>query len=424
VGRVRAQDLFRILVLCLTLTSCGQANVQSAAPRQPLAETPASDTQRQAADLPFPQSLEQLKKPEVLYRERLSYAELLLKHLKNNAQHDLTENLIYKKSTQQVDRAQLAHQRGALPESLRELDSAIVALETLSTQRPVQQRQQQRYQSLKDGLPYFYSAYQRNYQRVLEEEGEQATSGYNKARVDMLVSESEQLAAHTRFGEAAVLLNEAQSLIAEAIRGMLNHHKLGTFAHVAEQDRSHLGKSKLQREREAYQAAQNSLDAFVAAAKRVAARESSLFDGDLMDWLVAEAKQFAEQQRYSEAEAILHQVRSLVTKGLKEELDGQSIVIKVDVSTPELEYRYERNRYLGYEELISVAIKQMRPEKETVLLINQYADQGRWMAQQADKQQQNGALPVAIRMIQDATRVIQQALKAAGVPIYNSPIRE
>ena len=374
-------------------------------------------------DLSFSQSLEHLKKPEVLYHERVSYADMLLNYLKNSAD-DVVANPLYIKSTHKVASAKLAHERKVLAVALLELDSAIIGLEALTTKRPAQAREQRRYQSLKDGLPYFYAAYQRNYLRVLEQEGEQATTDYNKARVDMLINESEQLTDHGRFGEAAVLLDEAQGLIAEAIRGMLNHQVLGTVEYVLEEDRSHLGKSPQEREQDAYQAAQDSLDAFVAAAKRVAERENRSFDDELIGWLQSEADQFAGQRRYSEAEMVLRQIGRLVARGIKDYLDGQSIVVEVDVSTPELEYRYEHNRFLGYEELIPVAIKQMRPGKESLLLINEYADQARWMAQQAGSKQKLNEWPVAIRMMQDATGVIQQALKVAGVPIYKEIPRE
>ena len=414
----RAQYLFWMFLVSLTLMSCVHS---SATPKSPLisSDVSARDTVASVDEPRFSQSLDRLKKPEVLYRERLSYAELLLKHLKNNASQEIVEQPTYIKSVQQVADAKLAHERHELGKALLALDDAIVALETLSTQRPIQQRQQRRYHSLKEGLPYFYAAYQRNVQRELKEGKTREGAGYSRARVDILLTESEQLAEHGRFGEAAVLLDEAQSLIAEAIRDMLNYQKLGTVTYVVEEDRSHLGKSQQQRDEEAYQSVQDGIEVFLGAAKRVAKQDHALFDGELVAWLQAEANKFALQHRYSEAEAVLRQIRNLVTRGLKERLDGESIVVRIDVSTPDLEYRYEYNRFLGYEELIPVAIKQMRPEEDVLELIHQYVDQARWMAEQAENKRKLEALSVAIRMIQDATAVIQLALKTAGVPIYN-----
>ena len=96
-------------------------------------------------------------------------------------------------------------------------------------------------------------------------------------------------------------------------------------------------------------------------------------------------------------------------------LHEQTIRYELTLDTPEDEYKYELDRYIGYEELIDVAIEQKKPSQGQLMLVNRSADKGRKMAAAARQKATEGDYPMAIRLIIDATDEVRRALRIMGI---------
>ncbi len=118
---------------------------------------------------------------------------------------------------------------------------------------------------------------------------------------------------------------------------------------------------------------------------------------------------------YDKAVKRLTEAQSIVTSSLQGMLNNKKLVIELDISTPEKEYFYELRRYQGYEDLIAVAIDVKKPSEMAQETMLKLGDKAKWMADQARTKAIEGEYPVAIRMMMDATNVVKQALRMAGV---------
>lgn len=134
---------------------------------------------------------------------------------------------------------------------------------------------------------------------------------------------------------------------------------------------------------------------------------------------VAELMSYADidaaEGDFEKAIARLTEAQTIVTASIQGMLNHTTQVNALDVSTPEKEYFYELRRYLGYEELIPVAIEVKRPAAPLAEQMKTMGEKAKWMAEQARLKAIEKNYPVAIRMMMDATGVVREALKIAGV---------
>ena len=277
---------------------------------------------------------------------------------------DVVNSAAHREADEGVSRAKALHKAGDEQAALIELSSVITLLETLSTQRPLQAREERRYLSLFDGLPYFQAAYMRHHQEAVEREGAERAFGYDAGAVDLLIEQAAIYADNGRYGEASVLLRAGQEQVAEAIKGILNHTQVGVVAYTVSPSIV-LGRSPEEIAEEEYQEAVLSIKHFREAHKRqhnVESFEVVGYDSELVDWLLAEAAALADDGRHQAGLKVVAHVRTLITKALRDTLNGQEIIVEFDISTPELEFAYEHRRYQGYEELIPIAVERMRPD--------------------------------------------------------------
>lgn len=364
----------------------------------------------------------EVEHPSLMYQQRRSYALMLSASIARHSPDSL-DNISYKNAEKSLKTARVAHDNGDAQAALLELGDAVLLLETLSTEKPLQAREQRRYLSLKEGLPFFISAHQRHYdEQQISQDAENNRYRYNQNEVEALMRQAESYSQQRRFGEASILLQTAQERIAAAIKSLLDHKQVGVVAYKVVPSIK-LGRSPDEIDREHYEQSVASIKYFKEAHARQKSDESyqvTGFDKGLVEWLLSEADVLASEERYVPATEIVKHVRTLITKALRDTLNGQDIVVTLDVSTPELEFKYEYRRYLGYEELIPVAIERMRPDEKTLTLVAYYGEQGKAMAQQALDKRSEKSYPLAISMILDATRSIQMALRTAGVPIYDA----
>ncbi len=356
----------------------------------------------------------------LMYQQRHAYAVMLFGLIERRLPA-AAESDTRKEAEKLFSAASSSWDEGNSERAMSQLNESLLLLKQLSSERPLQLREKRRYLSLKEGIPLFIAAYQRHYDKLVSQGVENNQHRYNREEVDLLIHEAETYAQQERFGEASILMQTAQEHIAVAIKSLLDHQQIGVVAYPVVSP-IELGRPQHEIDREQYQRAITSINAFKKAHLRQKSADGHPvigFDKELVEWLLSEAAALASKQRYVAATEIAERVRTLITAALRDTLDGHDIVVKLDISTPKLEFIYEHRRYLGYEELIPIAIRQMQPDAITLAEIAQYRAQGGAMAQQALDKSAEGDYPVAIRMILDATRTIQMALHTAGVPIYD-----
>lgn len=132
--------------------------------------------------------------------------------------------------------------------------------------------------------------------------------------------------------------------------------------------------------------------------------------------LEAEAEQQAKMEDYALANQSLSQARDMIQAAIRQMMSGRKIVYELNIDTPEGEFQHELNRYIGYEELIPIAIEQKKPTAGVKMLAMRHVNEAKRMADAARKNADEGEYPKAIRMIMDATVEIRKALKLMGVP--------
>ena len=123
----------------------------------------------------------------------------------------------------------------------------------------------------------------------------------------------------------------------------------------------------------------------------------------------------ANSSNYEKAVTRLAEAQSIITSSLQGLLNNKQLVIELDIDTPEKEYSYELRRYQGYEGLIAIAIDVKKPSEMAQETMLKLGDKAKWMHEQAQDKAVDGDYPVAIRMMMDATNVVRQALRMAGV---------
>ncbi len=132
--------------------------------------------------------------------------------------------------------------------------------------------------------------------------------------------------------------------------------------------------------------------------------------------LEAKADELADSGDYLNANENLMIARDMIQAAIRQMMSGRKIVYELNLDTPEAEFKYELNKYIGYEELIPIAIEQKKPGRGIKMLAMRHVQEAKRMADTARKTAAETDYPRAIRMLQDATAEIRKALKLMGVP--------
>ncbi len=127
------------------------------------------------------------------------------------------------------------------------------------------------------------------------------------------------------------------------------------------------------------------------------------------------AKAHADAQHYTAAITDIEQADRIVTTVLNEMLDSRTVRYELNLDTPQGEYEYEHNRYLGYAELVPVAIEEKKPSAGQMMLLNNFVDKSKAMNAKGEAMAEDGNYPDAIRLMQEATKQVRKALRMLGV---------
>jgi hypothetical protein len=139
------------------------------------------------------------------------------------------------------------------------------------------------------------------------------------------------------------------------------------------------------------------------------------YDKAAINKLKAEAAQLAEQKNYVKANALLQNVQHTLTVAIQKMLHSKTLVYDLNFETPKDEFEYEKRRFIGYEELIPVAIEAKKPAPGAIKLMESFLEKARKRRDEAEKKAADGAYPEAISMMQQATKTVRRALRMVGV---------
>lgn len=332
--------------------------------------------------------------------------------------------------TAQLDQARSQSATGALEQANGTLNELLGRLDAQQQVDAGQRRLLSRAINLIDGVATFDEAYQRNVERLREEGRASDVRAMDRKTVDGLLKQAAEAVQKGAVPYAIERLAAVQTVYADTIRSMLEHQSLGepTAWLGHEDEMAANAKSQQQREQDEYALAQKAIASFKTAYQRNAEQLSAAegeqaivaYDHALLDWMEGQAADMAAKGKLPEAALVLKRALNLPAQSLRRMLDTRKYTVKLDLSTPEKEYQYELNQFLGYDELIPVAIRRMQPTPERRATVDKLMELGHRIKADADASVAQGDYPMAIRLQQDATGKIQQALRVMGVPVYTS----
>lgn len=238
--------------------------------------------------------------------------------------------------------------------------------------------------------------------RVRESRDEQAKGMLDEATG--LIKRARELSADGKQGEAMALVDEALRKVSAASQRVPSEEV------YAEQRtryegliRSVAGLRNTHREKLAW------------VVKQQGPAKAVHYDNRQVDELVRQANQAAERGDYRVAVNKLLEAEKQVTTAMNQMLDAQTMVYKLNLDTPEGEYSYERERYLGYAELVPVALQQRQPDAGQRHLFDGYVNKASAMYLDAMKYGERKEYPDAIKLLQEASAQLLRGLRLLGV---------
>lgn len=144
-------------------------------------------------------------------------------------------------------------------------------------------------------------------------------------------------------------------------------------------------------------------------------------DGDLASalGLVATARSLGQAERYEDSLRTLAAAEQHVLSGMKRVLHSRELDYTARASNPAEEFQLELQRNEGLADLVPLAVSELKPKEEAVLLIERYGDASRTLRAQAVQQFQGGDIKAALTHIRNASQNLQRALQAAGLAMPN-----
>lgn len=143
--------------------------------------------------------------------------------------------------------------------------------------------------------------------------------------------------------------------------------------------------------------------------------EGARYDEQKVAKKLTDAQLMADKKNYLRANAMLGDVKQVITVALHKMLDSTTITYDLNFETAADEYEYELKRFVGYEELIPIAIEAKKPAPGAIKLMESFHEKARKRRDQAVAKAAAGEYPDAIAMLQQATKTVRRALRMVGV---------
>jgi len=198
---------------------------------------------------------------------------------------------------------------------------------------------------------------------------------------------------------------------------------LGEALSVIE-DAVHLSSDPLQlemKQRQQYAEQMDDVRAFDATyqdvRKGLPAKEATKYDAAIEPTygLINRAQKLVADGKYIEGSELLRKVHAIYVSVLNELLASKAFVYDHVFSTPAEEFEYEMSRYHSYEELIPLAVEQLKPDANLVKLSDRFVQDALKAHVAGEKQAAGGDHTAAIKTLQEATKRLQSALRTLGL---------
>lgn len=227
----------------------------------------------------------------------------------------------------------------------------------------------------------------------------------------LLVVEAKQFLKEARdkskqgaLSDALVMANQALTMLSDATRLVPGEEEL---AELTQNYKNML--AEIQDYQKSYQTNLKSLE------KSGGLEAGVRYDEKEFAETLAEAESLAQQKNYVRANKLLTQAQTTVTVALHKMLDSKTLVYDLKFETAADEYEYEVKRFVGYEELIPIAIEAKKPAPGAIKLMESFLAKARKRRDEAQSKADAGDYPMAISMMLEATKTVRRALRMVGV---------
>ncbi|MFZ5510773.1 MAG: hypothetical protein ACOZCP_12040 [Pseudomonadota bacterium] len=202
------------------------------------------------------------------------------------------------------------------------------------------------------------------------------------------------------FTGAEQNLNAAMAAVAEARRL------------VAEPQRRHI------EQRARYSQLLAWIDSLAGSYRRHLARlKGATGDGALerAEVQVRQAIALADAGRLEEANGLLAGAEQTLAVALNRVLGSATLHYANRFDTPAEEFQHEWERNRGYDELVPLALAELKPGPEAREQVQRYVEENRVLREQARQAADGKDFDAALRHIRTGTEALQRALRAAGL---------
>ena len=215
---------------------------------------------------------------------------------------------------------------------------------------------------------------------------------------------------HAKAGEAlrAGDLDGSAKLLDESSRAFIEAVRLAKPEQVADA-----------KQRNDYQARVESTRALLDAQKRIAAEKNQARAGETtrqVEGMIAEAERQAQAGRLPEARRTIDQAYLTVKAAIGSMRGGETVVRSLNFATPAEEYHYEIDRNDTHRMLVDMLLKEKRGSGMDAM-VDQAVASAAQLRTRAEAEAARKDHPAAIKTLEESTRELVKAIRAAGVYI-------
>jgi hypothetical protein len=215
---------------------------------------------------------------------------------------------------------------------------------------------------------------------------------------------------HARAGDAlrAGDLEGSSKLLDDASRAFIDAVRLAAPAQIADA-----------KERTDFQARLDSTRALLDAQKRIGAEKNQPRAAETsrqVEGMIAEAERQAQAGRLAEAKRTVDQAYLIVKAAIGTLRGGETVVRSLNFATPAEEYAYEIDRNDTHRMLVDMLLKEKRGSG-TDAMVDQAVASASQLRVRAETEAARKDHPNAIKTLEESTRELVKAIRAAGVYI-------
>lgn len=215
---------------------------------------------------------------------------------------------------------------------------------------------------------------------------------------------------HGKAGEAlrAGDLEGSSKLLDESSRAFINAVRLAKPDQIADA-----------KQRADYQARLDSTRSLLDAQKRISAEKNQARAGETtrqVEGMIAEAERHAQGGRLPDAKRTIDQAYLTVKAAIGSMRGGETVVRSLNFATPAEEYHYEIDRNDTHRMLVDMLLKEKRGGG-TDAMVDQAVNTAAQLRSRAEAEAARKDHPAAIKTLEESTRELVKAIRAAGVYI-------